>query len=89
MANVGSVFTYELINSIMDIDETFNLTIVSVKLISGVGTISGKQSVPVFGTGSLNLVVGEPVTISTKTNSILTGININCEAGGVIQIVAE
>lgn len=89
MANLGSVFTYELINEVMDIDETFNLTIVSVKLINGVGTIGGSQVVPGFGSGYLNLIVGEPVTISTKTNSILTGISIDCSKGGVIQIVAE
>lgn len=89
MANLGSVFTYTLVDNTMYIDGTYNLTIVSVKLISGIGIIRGQQAVPVWGTGNLDLIIGEPVTISTKTNSILNGITIDCSGGGVIQIVAE
>jgi len=73
----------------MVVDENFSLTTISVKLISGVGTIKGSVAVPIFGSGLLDLVIGEPVTINTKTNSILTGITIDSSNGGVIQIVAE
>jgi hypothetical protein len=81
-----NLWTYELNNSTLAIDETFGLTALSIVLVSGTGTL--------LGNGGLNnglvstpiiLAVGQPITIASPSGAVFQQLSI--ATTGVMNII--
>ncbi len=81
------IWTYELNNSSLTIDETFGLSSVSIMLISGAGTLQCSGSAGVLASLPINLAVGVGVNISADSPALLTGISI--ATTGVVIIMGK
>lgn len=81
-----NLWTYKLSNSTIVIDSTYGLTAISLVLNSGTGTILGGASLN-NGVAStqIDLVVGQPVTISSQGGSNLNNLTITTT--GVVAII--
>ena len=60
-----AIWTRELNNETITIDPTFQLTILSMTLTAGAGTIQGSGLAGAVASNVVNLVVGQSVTISS------------------------
>ena len=60
-----AIWTRELNNETITIDPTFQLTILSMTLTAGTGTILGSGLAGAVASNVVNLVVGQSVTISS------------------------
>lgn len=80
------VWTYELSAGAINIDETFGLTIISMTLVSGIGSVTGGLSLQ-NGVAStpINLTIGQPLTIPSKNGVVLDQIVISTT--GIISII--
>ncbi len=88
MADQSSkVWTKNLTSGTLTILESFGLSIISIVLISGTGSIKGSLSVAGQDSDVVALTVGVPITISAPGNYLLDGIDIT--ASGAVQIIAS
>jgi hypothetical protein len=60
-----AIWTREMNNETITIDPTFQLTILSMTLTAGTGTIQGSGLAGAVASNVVNLVVGQSVTISS------------------------
>jgi len=60
-----AIWTRELNNEALTIDPSFQLTILSMTLTAGTGTIKGSGLAGAVASNVINLVVGQSVTISS------------------------
>jgi len=60
-----AIWTRELNNETITIDPSFQLTILSMTLTAGTGTIQGSGLAGAVASNVVNLVVGQSVTISS------------------------
>lgn len=60
-----AIWTREMNNETITIDPTFQLTILSMTLTAGTGTILGSGLAGAVASNVVNLVVGQSVTISS------------------------
>lgn len=81
------IWTQELNNSSLTINDTFGLSSVSIMLISGTGTLLCNGSAGTLPSGTINLVIGIGVNISADSPALLTGINI--ATTGVLIIMGK
>lgn len=81
-----NLWTYQLSNSTITIDDTYGLTAVSLVLNSGTGTFQGGANLN-NGIGSLpiDLVIGQPVTIPSNSGTPLNNLEITTT--GVLAII--
>lgn len=77
------IWTYELVNNTMSIDTTFGLTILSLVLTAGAGTVTGSYSADGYAPSPIPLVVGQPITISSDGNNLLGDFFIDATAGNI------
>jgi hypothetical protein len=77
------IWTYELVNGTLLIDETFGLTIVSFVLTAGAGTVLGSYQANGLPPAAIPLVVGQPITVSSYGNNLLGELFIDAAAGSV------
>jgi hypothetical protein len=84
-----NIFTLPISGIVFVLDETYGLNTVSIVLTAGAGTVQGSMVCP-NGALSLpiNLVVNQPVTFTSASNSVLTGLIID-GTGGDISLVAK
>lgn len=78
------VWTYELNSSDITIDESYGLIVLSIVLVSGTGYFRGSGLANGIPSQNVQLVVGQPVTISSSSSStVLDDFYINATAGVV------
>jgi hypothetical protein len=82
------IWTYELVNNTLTIDETFGLTIVSMVLTAGAATILGDYQANGLPPAPIPLVVGQPITISSDGNNLL-GTTVIDAAAGVVSFMGK
>jgi len=83
---VQNLWTYQISNSSILIDNSYGLTAISLVLNSGTGAILGGASLN-NGVEStqIDLVVGQPVTIPSQSGSNLNNLTITTT--GVVAII--
>jgi hypothetical protein len=87
IANTGTSFwTYTLTNSTITINTSFNLTQISFELVSGAATFTGTAQAGLTGSAAIALIEGNPVTLSSSSPNLITGITIDATAGTVVII---
>jgi hypothetical protein len=81
-----NLWTYQLSNQTLIIDESYGLTAVSLVLNSGTGTFTGGSTL-INGVTSLpiDLVIGQPVTIPSNSGTSLNNLEITTT--GVLAII--
>jgi hypothetical protein len=83
------IYTTVLTNSSFTFTEAMSIQTISLNLASGVGQFSGSLSIGALPSAPIALNVNQPVTISSDSGYPLDGITIDCNAGGVINIIAR
>jgi hypothetical protein len=87
IANTAATFwTYTLTNGTLTIDTTYNLTQISFELVSGAATFIGTAIAGTTGSAAISLVEGNPITLSSASPSVITGITITATVGVVVII---
>ena len=86
---VIKIWTKSITNSTLTIDGNYGLTVLSIVLQSGSGTVSGNlMTINGVNSTPLNLTVGQAITINTGTSSsLLTGITITTT--GTVAIIGR
>jgi hypothetical protein len=86
---VKKIWTKSITNSTLTIDGNYGLTVLSIVLQSGSGTVSGNlMTINGVNSTPLNLTVGQAITINTGTSSsLLTGITITTT--GTVAIIGR
>jgi hypothetical protein len=81
-----NLWTYQLSNDTLIIDDSYGLTAVSIVLNSGTGTFTGGANL-INGVGSLpiDLVIGQPVSIPSNIGVSLNNLQITTT--GVVAII--
>jgi hypothetical protein len=80
------LWTRQISNTTLLIDENYGLTAVSIILNSGTGTIVGGAILSNGVTSTpINLVIGQPITLLSDSNNPLAGITITTT--GVVAII--
>ena len=82
-----SFWTYQLINSTLLIDETFNLKNISIELVAGGGSFTGELTAGVLASAPMPLYLNKPVTLTSGGYNNISGITIDA-SGGTVNIVA-
>ena len=81
-----NLWTYEINNDTLVIDETFGLTQLSFVLNSGTGQFSGSlQLTNGVSSEPINMVVGQPITIPSNSGTALNNITISTT--GIVAIL--
>lgn len=83
------IFTTVLTNGILTIEESFGVTVVAIKLTAGAGFYKGTKKLGDVDSTQIDLVVDKPVTISSEQTKYIDGLIIDCQGGGVIEIIAR
>jgi hypothetical protein len=83
-----SVFTATFTNTTFAIDASMGLSIVSINLLSGSGTITGSTTIPGLTTSSAALAVGLPVLLRADAGYTLDGIIIDGTTGS-FEVIAK
>ena len=87
IANItASFWTYTLTNSTIVIDTTYNLSQISFELVSGDATFTGIAQAGTTPSAPIALVVGNPITLSSASPNLITGITITATVGVVVII---
>jgi hypothetical protein len=87
IANItASFWTYTLTNSTIVIDTTYNLSQISFELVSGAATFTGIAQAGSTPSAPIALVEGNPITLSSASPNLITGITITATAGVVVII---
>jgi hypothetical protein len=87
IANItASFWTYTLTNSTIVIDTTYNLSQISFELVSGAATFTGTAQAGSTPSAPIALVEGNPITLSSASPNLITGITIVATAGVVVII---
>lgn len=81
-----NIFTYVLTNDTLLIKAEYGVRSVAMKLVSGAASFSGTMKLGTLSSGSIPLVVNDPVTVSDDNN--IDGFTIDASAGSV-QIIAR
>ena len=80
-------WTYELNASGLAITSDFGLTAVSLTLVSGTALIQGSLNCNGFASTKINLVIGQPILISTDALSFVD--NLKIDTTGVLNIIGR
>lgn len=87
IANItASFWTYTLTNSTIVIDTTYNLSQISFELVSGAATFTGTAQAGSTPSAPISLVEGNPITLSSASPNLITGITITATVGVVVII---
>lgn len=81
-----SFWTYTLTSGTLTIDNTYNLTQISFELTTGTATFTGAAVAGSMASSAIDLVVGNPVTLSSASPNLITGITIDATSGTVVII---
>jgi hypothetical protein len=83
---VQNLWTYQLSNASLVIDDSFGLTAISLVLNSGTGSILGGASLNNGRISTpISLVIGQPITIPSQGGSNLSNLEISTT--GVVAII--
>jgi len=84
MTNITQQFwTYELSGTTLLIDNTFQLTGISLILTGGFGQVIGGLSINGLASTPINLQVGQPITLFGNSGNFLSGLNIDATFGTI------
>lgn len=85
---VSNQWTYELTNSVMTIDTTFNFTVLSILVTTGTATVQGVLFAGGLPSAPFTLALGQGVTITSGDSSshLIDNITIDATAGTVALI---
>lgn len=86
--NIIQPFWTQNVTSSLSFDGTEGLTIISIVLISGSGTLTGSATINGVASQALALQTGLPVTLTGSSNSPISGITITA-SGGTAQVVGR
>lgn len=81
------IFTYELSAGTFNVTPANGFTAVSIVLVSGTGFVEGNAISNGIASTQINLVVGQPLTISTSGSNVLG--NFTIATTGVIAIIGK
>jgi len=81
-------WSYELINSTLIIDSTFQLTSISLILTKGTGTFQGSAVAGGLPSTLISLFPGMPITLSADSDNFISNLQIDA-TGGVISILGK
>lgn len=91
------VWTHEITNDTLTFNtintNDLNIVELSINLKSGVGRFAGFKALNPLGStyatpDYINLKVGQPITLTSNFNFPLGGVVVDCQSGGVIQVIA-
>ena len=81
-----NLWTYELSNATIVIDNSYGLTAISLVLLSGTGTMLGGASLNNGAISTqISLVVGQPLTIPSQSGANLNNLTITTT--GIVNII--
>jgi hypothetical protein len=90
MAGLGQkIYTQVLSTNVFVFTQDMGILGISVNLVSGIGTISGTLSIGLNTSVPIDLIIGQPITITSDSGNPLQDITIDCTGGGVINILAR
>ena len=86
---ISNIWTYNLVNDTLNIDENFGLTTLSILLTSGTGSIIGSRIANNIRSQSISLTIGQAVNIvgSVNSNNLVGGLSI--VTNGTIEIIGK
>lgn len=87
-AGKQAIFTRTLTNETLTINENFGITVVAMKLLSGVATYKGTKSLGAFTSQPTNLTTNEGVTVSSDSSRYIDEFIIDASAG-VVEVIAR
>jgi hypothetical protein len=80
-------WTYTLSVDTLKITSDFGLTALSICLQSGTGSIQGTESVNGLASKQIDLVIGQPVLISTDSLTVIN--NLTIFTNGVVNLIGR
>ena len=89
MANLQTIWTYELLDSTITINSDFNFTRLSFILVSGSGSYTGGLTANAIPSTPCNLLLGQSVELDISSFSIIDSITLDTTPGGVIHIIGR
>jgi len=81
-------WTYQLVGSSLTINESFELTKLSIVLQSGTGTIQGTELSNGIASIPIDLIVGQPVLVLGDTSGTPIG-DYKIETTGVVALIGQ
>lgn len=87
-AGKQGIFTYTLTGATLNINETFGVTVVALKLTAGVGSYKGTKFLGALASTPIPLVVNEGTTISSDSSRFIDELIIDATAG-TIEVIAR
>ena len=82
-------FSSTLTNDTLVITGSTSVNIVSMVLISGVGSYLLEGTLGSLNSTAVDLIVGAPVNIVADPGYSIRKLTIDCSAGGVINIISK
>jgi hypothetical protein len=82
-------FSTTITNDTLVITGDMSVNIVSMVLISGVGTYLLEGKLGTLDSTAVDLVVGAPVNVVADPGYSIRQLTIDCSAGGVINIISK
>lgn len=83
-----AIFTYQLQNSTLTINEDDGITAVALLLINGAGSYQGTRIINSVSSAAVPLALNTPVTITPEQTKYIDELLIDASAG-IIQIIAR
>lgn len=82
------IFTYVLSGSILNISETFGVTVVALKLTAGSGSYTGTKFLGSLSSAPIPLTINEGTTISADSSKYIDELIIDATSG-TIEVIAR
>lgn len=86
---MAKVFTQILTDETLLISPDMGFNAISIVLLSGVGNFIGGLVVGAMPSEQIDLVIGEPVTISVNEPNVIDDVRIDCSVGGTIKLIGR
>ncbi len=84
----SNIWTNQLTNDILVITGDLGLTTISLVLLSGAATFLGNLQAGSIAPTAIDMVIGLPITITSKSGSPISGLTITASAG-VVAIAGQ
>lgn len=88
MTNIKT-WTYNLINGSLVIDSSFDLTRLSILLISGTGSYTGSLQVGSYPSQAIALQIGTPVVLSSEPSAPIPLGELTLTTTGTILLIGK
>lgn len=87
--NATKIFSKQITNGTFTITADMGFVVASFVLVSGLGTFTGARRIGGVLSDPIDMTVGQPITVGVNGSELLDEVEIDCQAGGVIRILAR